>query len=376
MLTTHFSESDSAFSVRAYSAPNRHGNPQHRVKYWTKGQPPLYETAKSPEDAVRLAAAIWRGHLDGLLSVDAPSVPKTVSTLVERFSSRSTLSPATKRSYEQALGMFVDFIGPDRELSAIGKAAIDKFMTYLSTPRTVTTVTKDGREVSRTVICKPVSRQSYLRSLSAMFKWALKEKMIKNDPTAEVKVTLARSDHRLRPWMQAEEWPAFLAACEERDPHHRIRAEFVLHVGLRASELAAAQWSWIIGTGDKKSISVPASKSARARAIPLDRRALVLLDQAKAFWADPNFIFAKGQISPANFRRDTVDACVAASVTTTDFHGLRRSCGSHWLACGVDLFLVSRWLGHADVSTTAKHYAGLADSLSQAGMAKVNDTLT
>ena len=69
---------------------------------------------------------------------------------------------------------------------------------------------------------------------------------------------------------------------------------------------------------------------------------------------------------------ETVEACKKAKVRQVDFHGLRRSCGARWLEAGVALFYVSRLLGHADVSTTAKHYAGLADSTLAAEIDKVN----
>ncbi len=65
-------------------------------------------------------------------------------------------------------------------------------------------------------------------------------------------------------------------------------------------------------------------------------------------------------------------ACIKAKVTKTDFHGLRRSCGARWLEVGIPLFYVSRMLGHADISSTAKHYAGLADSSPAAEIDKVN----
>ncbi|MFZ4579569.1 MAG: hypothetical protein ACOYOB_14345, partial [Myxococcota bacterium] len=47
-------------------------------------------------------------------------------------------------------------------------------------------------------------------------------------------------------------------------------------------------------------------------------------------------------------------------------------CGARWLEVGIPLFHVSRMLGHADVSTTARHYAGLADSTLATEIAKVN----
>ena len=297
------------------------------------------------------ATVLWRAHLDGHL--DNPNAgPLTVGDMLKEFVKRPELSPATKRSYEQACGVFVAYIGKDRDLAAIGKVAVEKWLASLT--------------------CKPVSKATYLRNVSAMFKWAKREKFIKEDPTADVRIEQARAGHVIRPWMQSFEWPAFVLACGKS---HRIRAEFVLHVGLRAGELIDTRWEWLHGTVGRLALSVPARKSARARAIPLDVRALELLEEAKALWGDTGYIFGKNKPPKGNLRRDNVRACKKAGVTVCDFHGLRRSCGAHWLECGVDLLQVSRWLGHADVSTTARRYAGLSDASSSAAMDKVNAAL-
>lgn len=66
-----------------------------------------------------------------------------------------------------------------------------------------------------------------------------------------------------------------------------------------------------------------------------------------------------------------VIACRAVVALGVDFHGLRRSCGARWIECGMPLLHVSRLLGHADVSTTAKHYAGIADGTLAAEIERV-----
>ena len=51
-----------------------------------------------------------------------------------------------------------------------------------------------------------------------------------------------------------------------------------------------------------------------------------------------------------------------ALITRVDTHGLRRTAGARWLAAGVPIFLVSKWLGHASVVTTERHYAGICEA--------------
>jgi integrase len=362
MATEHFKRSDEKFSVRAYTELNRHGNPQHRVRFGYRGGDVRTITARSETDAVAKAAQFWQAHIDGLLDAP-PTAPVTIGKLVDEFVARGDLAPATKETYQKSLDRFVRFVGEHRELTAIGKAAVAQWFGAMT--------------------CKPVSQAAYLRTMRALFGWAVRSKYIDADPSRDIRVERFKTS--IRPWLQHHEWAPFLAACR---PGHRIRAEFALHVGLRAGELADARWSWLHGTVGTRAITVPASKSARARAIPLDHRAVEVLEEAKGHFhrkekdADGKLVkvpeYPKpedlifGEMDPHNLRRDNVIACRKAGVTVVDFHGLRRSCGARWLEVGIPLFHVSRMLGHADVSTTARHYAGLADSTLAAEIAKVN----
>lgn len=354
MAQEHFKQSDGRFYVRAYTEINRHGRPQHRIRSCERGCPPCTQTAPSEQAAVATAQAIWRSYLDGHLLDEVAPDADTLQELVDAFTARPGLSPASVRSYKQALSVLVQYIGADRPVSVIGKTAIEKWLAGMT--------------------CKPVSKASYLRSASALFKWAKKQELVKTDPTDGVRVQQARGGHKLRPWLQHREWDAFLAQCGKS---LAIRAEFVLHTGLRLSELLSARWDWVHETRQGKTLTVPASKSARARAIPLDLRALELLEDAKARWGSSGLIFTKDPLSqPGNLRRDVHDACVRAKVTVTDFHGLRRSCGARWIEVGIEMFVVSRWLGHADVSTTARHYLGLSDTTSQNALDRVNAAIS
>ncbi len=358
-----YKESDGRFTVRVWIEPNQHGNDRIRVRFGYRGGEVRTDTAKTEKEALIKAAQLWQSHVDGLL--DAPAeAPDTIGQLRDLFVKRTDIAAATKETYTRQLKRFVDFVGEDRDLQHVGKGAVAKWFAQMT--------------------CKPVSQASYLRSLSAMFKWAMLKKFVDVDPTTEVEIEKFKTT--IRPWMQYHEWAPFLDACRgvrTRQPDgtiheavsgHRLRAEFVLHTGLRAGELAEARWSWLHGTVGMPAITVPASKSRHPRAIPLDDRVQEVLQECKIHWPpDANgdgLIF--GQMDPHNLRRDNVKACTKAEVTVTDFHGLRRSCGARWLELGIPLLHVSRMLGHADVSTTARHYAGLADGTLATEIAKVN----
>lgn len=357
-MADFYSKSDKVFNVRGFTdirnEPGRTPKTRYRIRYWHAGGEKGTDSASSEAEAVQKCEAVWKSHLDGML--DAPVLaPETLGQLRDAFLARSELAPATLETYSKVLKRFVDHCGEDRDLTQVGKGAVTRWFAAMD--------------------CKPVSQASYLRTLRAMFLWAIKSKFIAVDPTRDQ--TVERHKTVIRPWLQRHEWDAFLAAC---GPGHRIRAGFALETGLRAGELADARWSWLRGTVGGMAITVPASKSARDRAIPLSARAKAWIAEARAQWgagndgscSPPDDAKIFGQMDPHNLRRDTVKACKAAGVTTCDFHGLRRSCGARWLEVGVPLLSVSRMLGHADVSTTARHYAGLADSTLAADIARTD----
>jgi integrase len=64
------------------------------------------------------------------------------------------------------------------------------------------------------------------------------------------------------------------------------------------------------------------------------------------------------------FRR----ARVAAKMPEVTFHDLRRSCGTLMIQAGVDLYVVSKVLGHSSVAVTQSRYAYLQTEQMQAGL--------
>ena len=338
-MAEFFRESDGKFNVRAWSEVRhergRTATTRYRIRYWYDGGDKGQDSAASEQEALVKARAIWRAHIDGILDAPDPE-PVTLGELVKNFLKRDRLAVASRNSYDRTFKLLQRHVGADRLLKHIGKAAILGWVGAMT--------------------CKPVSKKSYLRQASALFKYGKSEHFVEVDPTAEIRLTVP--PHQIRPWLQYHEWSAFLAACTE---HHRVRAEFVLETGLRAGELCAAEWTWILSAGTRQSLSVPKMKSKHPRAIPLSKRAQGLLADAKRIWGDGGRIFGPPGFKGYNLRDNTVTACKKAEVTVVDFHGLRRSCGAHWIACGMPLLHVSRLLGHADVTTTARHYAGIAD---------------
>ena len=277
--------------------------------------------------------------------------PDTVSALADRIAERDDLSVATKRSYKSVWSLLVRQVGARRPADKVYPSDVRRFL--------------ETRE--------PETRDSYLRTLRAGFRRALKENWIGADPTEGMSFV---ATHVMGPWLPYSEWSAFLSACAEA---HEIRAGFVLETGLRAGELAAARKSWLYGDIGRRVIKVvhdPVTafvpKWGTERSIPLTDKAEHWLSRAAKKWGPDGFLFSRAGLSSlSNLARETRNACNDSRCTPTDFHGLRRSAGAHWLECGVTLFEVSRLLGHRDITTTQRWYAALADSALVSAIAHV-----
>ena len=301
-------------------------------------------------DAVEACRLLWRNYRAGILEAPVPA-PQTLGQLVQRFLDRPAtkrgrdLSPKTKRAYASHLQSLVKVAGENCPIHHLSAGHI------------------------RAAVQRPTSKASaasYLRSSRAMVRWAISQRWLDLDVTADV--TVDPGPQVVRPFLQPEEVDAFLVRCP---PAHRIRAALILETGMRAGEAVHMRWEWIVRGIGRPAIRIPAADSSsgwlakgrRIRNIPLSSRAQEALDEAAERWGAKGFVL-HGHPTPIrtdNWHADTVIACKRAEVTKIDTHGLRRTAGVLWLAAGLSIFEVSRLLGHGSVVTTERAYAGIAD---------------
>lgn len=323
----------------------------YRGHYQASATRSAYPTRQAAEHAAEI---LWQCYLAG--EFDRPtSPPVTLGEAVDRFCARKEsatgrpLSPSTLRTYRAHLRALLRAARPSLPLPHLAKRHVE---AAIAQPKS------------------PASRAAYLRSCRALCRWLVSHGWISVDPTAGIRAPVTA---RVRPFLRPGEIGAFLAACLDR---HRPRAQLILETGLRVGEAVHARWDWVVHGIGRPTLAVPAedgdwrTKGHRGRGIPLSRRAQEAVDMARERWGDDGFLLHDRDepIRGDNWHRDTVGACTAADCTLVDTHGLRRTAGILWLASGVDLYTVSRWLGHASVTMTERSYASLVDGRSAAQM--------
>jgi integrase len=131
--------------------------------------------------------------------------------------------------------------------------------------------------------------------------------------------------------------------------------------GLRLSELCHLRVADIDSHADRMCIRVVQGKVGKDRYVPLSADVLELL---REWWRlqRPRQRLFPGQgdglrpISDASAQKWYYGARAAAGITKQDgIHTLRHCYATHLLETGVDLFSLSRWLGHQHVSTTGRY---------------------
>ncbi len=342
-------ESDGRFKV---VAERRTGRKDFRVRAWFKGHCPVEETAATELKAVEAAENIWTAYQEGLID-NQLAQPQNLGELAELVEQRTDIRKATVESYKSVIALLVTAIGDEHPLEEIRKHHVLQWLAKAE--------------------CSDTSKATYVRTATAVFNWAMKKKWMLNNPCKDIRIP---SRHVMRPWLETSEWPGFLDACDDR---FRIRAEFVLETGLRRSELKNARWSWITSCQGRTCIRIQEDaetgfipKSGRTRIVPLSARAQAVLERAREVWGSEGYIFFDTKSPWPNLTRSTHRACLKAGVTNVDFHGLRRSAGARWLSEGIAIQDVSRLLGHQDVGTTMRHYAGISDSHLSSCIARID----
>lgn len=347
---------DGKFVVTIYTRGAR-----FRVVAGFRGGGSAEKSSPDLDEARALADGFWRAYQRG--DIEAPEVePATLAELATAIETKPGLKPKTRRSYAQVWRLFAKHVGEKRPPRRVYRLDVQGFLDAVE----ALTYSPKESGSARTI-------ETYLRTLRAGFRWAMKRRWLLDDPTLDIEVD---ATHALGPWLPYSEWERYLTDCQ---PSHEVRSGFVLETGLRESELLHARPEWIRGDIGRRGIYVAKDEvtgfdpKGGPRIVPLTDKAEWWLKRAAKLWTGSRFLFCgdDGVSATGNLSRETRAAVQRSGVTRTTFHGLRRSAGAHWLECGLSLYEVSRLLGHADIRTTQQWYADICDSGLVAAIAQV-----
>lgn len=199
-----------------------------------------------------------------------------------------------------------------------------------------------------------------LALLRAMLRQGQRHGLIAPGPLPTDSVTRFREQPRQRALNRREARLILASIAVEADPHWRAYFTLLILLGARKNELLSARWRDFDLESDEPSWRIARAKTDVVDLLELPTQAVEILTSLPRT-ASP-FVFPGAGLD--GHRSETKPAwsriLKRAEVADVRIHDLRRTLGT-WLARrGLPLRAIARILGHASVSTTARHY--IADS--------------
>ncbi len=273
---------------------------------------------------------------------------KTFKDMMEKFMAEHapTVSENTQRSYTTSLKFLMPFFG-DSNLISISPKMISRYK-----------VSRKGDGV------KPATINRELAMLSKAFSLAVKEwEWLKDNPVS--RVSKENENNARDRWLSKDEEKRLLDNSPEWIKQIII---FSLNTGLRLGELTGLEWSRV--NIFNKTILIDNSKNGEQRTVPLNKSALSVLEKkfmVKSLKNDYVFINRYGgKINPNSLGDAFRKILRKVKITNFRLRDLRHSFATRLTQADVDLYKISKLLGHKDIKMTQRYAHHCPNSLKSA----------
>lgn len=286
----------------------------------------------------------------------------------------------------------------NRRIGAIEDADIARFMKDVANGKTAADV-KTGKFGRAIVTGGKGTATRTVRLLGGIFAYAVKQKYLKTNPRAGVRVyadkkgerylspdELGRLGDTLReaetvglPWRMRE---GALAkhrrkkADSQRElisPHAIAAIRLLILTGCRAGEILSLKWQDV--DFERGFLNLSDSKTG-AKVIVLAAPAMAVLERIPRIAGNPYVIVGSKPKEPrSDLKRPWASVIAHAGLEGLRLHDLRHTFASAGAGAGMGLPIVGKLLGHASQATTAR-YAHLADDPLRQGANFIAGTLS
>jgi integrase len=268
----------------------------------------------------------------------------------------------TRNEYRRDLGFDESGHPVDRAAAFFGKMRLAEIEPR-TVKRYVARLAEDG--------VSPATIRKRLAPLRALFATAVEDGLIRFNPAAGIRVPASSKPEQVKPKALTEDEVRRLLVTIA--PESRLLVDFLLHTGLRFSEMSALEWR-DVDFGAKrifvrrryyKGMGKPKSRFG-VREVPLTPAMAQRLWQLRKDMkpaADNSLVFRTpegARLDYANtYNRILKPAMRAAEIKDGGFHRFRHTCGTHLYRNGARDVQVQMWLGHHDPGFTARTYVHL-----------------
>lgn len=208
---------------------------------------------------------------------------------------------------------------------------------------------------------KPATINRELAMLSKAFNLSVKQwEWVKENPVS--KVPKEKENNERDRWLTDDEEKRLLESASQ---WLREIIVFDLHTGLRIGELLALQWSRV--NLFRKTIIIQESKNGKPRTIPLNKIATdILMEKSTIRNIKNDLVFTSSvgtKIDNDNLRRAFEKALKKADIRNFHFHDLRHTFATRLAQRGIDIYKISKLLGHKDIRMTQRYAHHCPESL-------------
>ena len=207
------------------------------------------------------------------------------------------------------------------------------------------------------------------RTLKAFFGVLLNHDLLDSNPMQRISHP-ARKTIKIR-FLTSKEIKALLKAIRKAgDQEYLDLVQMYLHVGARRQEILKPMFTWENVDFDLRQLTI-LGKGSKTRYIPMDDTVYEILRRRNK---------SSSNDFPFDLNYHTTLKVVKkyykeAKIENANIHTLRRTFGSIMVQAGVDIFTVSKLLGHSSVTVSEKHYADLLPSNLKAGIDLLENAL-
>lgn len=336
-------------------------------------EPPAGMTERKAEkEAQRQALAFEQQIGSGILNDGRIRLKEFSERWMNEFV-ENHLKKKTAHGYRQCLDRIVSALG-HIQLCELRTGHINHFYANLQ---------EDGINAHTGGKLSANSVLAHHRCLSSMLSKAVKWGYIPYNPATNAE--LPRKQNQEAAYLDEKEARSLLERLQNEPIKYRAAITFDLLAGLRRGELLGISWDAVDFENQTVSIlqtlnytpedgtyfDTPKNKSSK-RPLKISRLALDLLEQLRQWQTEQaeklgdvwdnanNLVFTNdcgGPIHPDTLTKWFTHFCKRADLKQVHVHSLRHTFASLMIADGTPLVVVSRRLGHAQVSTTANIYS-------------------
>ena len=187
----------------------------------------------------------------------------------------------------------------------------------------------------------------------SIFNWAVKRGLLNRSPFIGVDMVKVEAKP-VRFLTNAELTDLFIQLNLANDIDTIELFTFYLQTGARRSEALPPKFTWNNVDFDTRLILFH-GKFGKRRTLPLSPSLYEILLGRKSFKHPFDFtVYQASNMAEKYFK--------LAKIENASLHTFRKTCGSILIQQGLDIYRVSKWLGHSSVAVTEKHYVDLLQS--------------